>query len=63
MARQRLTIQKHISFTEKMAEDIQALADKLDVHFADIVRDCVQNDLPKMKERIRKRKTRGQDEK
>ncbi|MDE0085061.1 MAG: hypothetical protein OXU23_05070 [Candidatus Poribacteria bacterium] len=61
MLRERLTCHKSISFTEKMAEDIQALADKLDVHFADIVRACVEYDLPKFKERIRKRKNSRKD--
>lgn len=61
MLKERLKVQKSISFTEKKAEEIQTLADRLDVHFADIVRACVEYDLPKMKERIRKRKPRRKE--
>lgn len=53
--RERLAIQKAISFPERLAEKIQDEADRLDVSFSEIVRDCVLNDLPRLKERNRKR--------
>ena len=55
MMRERLSIQKPIGFTESMAEKIQAEADRLDVSFSEIVRACVENDLPRLRERERKR--------
>ena len=54
--RERLRISKTLSMSEKMAEDVQRVATSLKVSFADVVRDCIENDLPKLKERERKRK-------
>jgi len=42
--------------TEKMADDVQGVADEFDVSFADVVRACIESDLPKLKDRERKRK-------
>ena len=52
--RERLNVQKFISFTENMAEKIQEESKRLDVSFADIVRECVEIELPKLKDRFRK---------
>ena len=52
--RERLNVQKSISFTENMAEKIQEESKRLDVSFADIVRECVEIELPKLKDRFRK---------
>lgn len=52
--RERLSVQKSISFTENMAEKIQKESKRLDVSFADIVRECVEVELPKLKDRFRK---------
>ena len=54
--RERLRISKTLSMSEKMAEDVQRVATSLKVSFADVVRDCIENDLPRLKERERKRK-------
>ncbi|MDE0555834.1 MAG: hypothetical protein OXI24_16575 [Candidatus Poribacteria bacterium] len=54
--RQRLSVGKSVQFTEKEAEEVQKIADQLNTSFAEIVRVCVNSELPKMKERIRKRK-------
>ena len=54
--RQRMRVSKTLSMTEKMADDIQNVADEFDVSFADVVRECIQSDLPKLKDRERKRK-------
>ena len=54
--RERLKVSKTLSMSEKMAEDVQRVATSLKVSFADVVRECIENDLPKLKERERKRK-------
>lgn len=53
--RERLSVQKPIGFTETLAEKIQAEADRLGASFSEVVRDCVENDLPRFRERYRKR--------
>ena len=58
MLREKYTIQKCVSFTEKTADKIQAVADRFNVSFAEVVRECVNNDLDKLIERERKRTTR-----
>ena len=59
--RERLHISKTLSMSERMAEDVQRVATSLKVSFADVVRGCIENDLPKLKERERTRKKRGND--
>ena len=54
--RERLTVKMNIAFTEKQGEEIRKLAEQEKVSRADIVRACVENDLPKLRERLRKRK-------
>ena len=54
--RERLNVSKTLSRSEKMAEDLQRVATSLKVSFAEVVRECIENDLPKLKERQRKRK-------
>lgn len=54
--RERHTVKKSIAWTESLAEDIQAMADILNTSFGEVVRSCVKRELPKMRERARKRK-------
>ena len=54
--RPRMRIQKCFVMTEKMADSIQAIADAMNVSFADVVRECVEKELPRLRERQRKRK-------
>jgi len=54
--RQRMRVSKTLSMTEKMADDVQSIADEFDVSFADVVRACIESDLPKLKDRERKRR-------
>lgn len=54
--RERLTHQRCISFTEKTAQKIEEIATRLGVNFGDIVRECVENDLPKLIARERGRR-------
>ena len=54
--RDRFTRSRTLSMTEKMSEDVQAVADVLGTSFADVVRECVERELPRLKERYRKRK-------
>ena len=56
--RQRLRVKQNIAFTEKMADTIKDIATQEEVSFADVVRECVENDLPRLRERLKKRKTR-----
>lgn len=57
--RERLTIVKSVAWTEKQSEDVQKVADMLKTSFAEVVRVCVEIELPKMRERTRKRKSSG----
>ena len=54
-----LDVSKTILFTDELADKIQKEADRLNVSFAAVVRDCVQHDLHKFRERYKKRKIRG----
>jgi hypothetical protein len=56
----RLTIGKSVNFTEELADKIQNAADTLNVSFQDVVRECVEIELPKLIDRERKRTKRGQ---
>ena len=49
--RERFNVSKILSMSEKMAEDIQRGATSLKGSFEDVVRECIQNDPPKLKER------------
>ena len=53
--RERLTIQKAIGFPESLAEKVEAEAKRLNASFSEIVRECVEKELPRLKERERKR--------
>ena len=50
--RERLSVQKAISFTETMTEKIQAEVDRLGMSFSEIARECVESDLPRWKDRF-----------
>ena len=60
MRRQRLTIHKNISFNGQTADKIQTIADQLNVSFQDIVRECIDIELPRLIDRENKRTKRGQ---
>ena len=53
--KERLTTQFSVYLTESVSERIQAEADRLGASISEIIRDCVENDLPRLKERNRKR--------
>ena len=53
--RERLTKQASVYLPESLSEKIKAEAKRLGVSFSEIVRDCVENDLPRLRERNRKR--------
>lgn len=55
--RERLTAMHTVSFSEKQAKEIRKIADSLNTSFSEIVRICVEKELPRLKERIRKRKS------
>ena len=52
----RYTEKTNIAFTEEQAKDIRKTAKQEGVSIADIVRECVDKELPRLKERLRKRK-------
>lgn len=49
----------NIGFHPRTYQRLSELADKLETTINDLVRECVENDLPKLPERYRKRKIRG----
>ena len=53
--RERMTVQRSLSFPESLADKIQEEAKRLNTTFSEIVRECVINDLPRLRERERKR--------
>ena len=57
----RYTAKTNIAFTEKQADDIRKLAALEKVSIADIVRECVEHELPRLKERLRKRRNARKD--
>ena len=54
--RPRYTAKTNVAFTPEQAEEIRKLAKQEQVSIADIVRECVDKELPRLKERLRKRK-------
>ena len=58
MLREKYTVQKCVSSTEKTADKIQSIADPFNASFAAVVRECVDNDLDRLIERERKRTKR-----
>ena len=53
--RERLTTQICVYLPESLAEKVKAESNRLGVSFSEIVRDCIENDLPRLRERNRKR--------
>ena len=54
--RERHTLKKSISWTESQHAEIKEMASRLGTSFAEVVRSCVARELPRMRERVRKRK-------
>ena len=53
--RERLTKQVSVYLPESLSEKIKAEAKRIGVSFSEIVRACVENDLPRLRDRNRKR--------
>ena len=53
---EKYTVSITFTATEKMAEELDGAAKEFDVSRSDIIRACIHNDLPKLKDRERKRK-------
>ena len=53
----RYTVKTSTAFTPEQAEELRKIAKQEKVSVADIVRECVDKELPRLKERLRKRKT------
>ena len=59
----RYTVKTSTAFTPEQAEELRKIAKQEKVSVADIVRECVDKELPRLKERLRKRKAaRNTDE-
>ena len=56
--RERLKAKMNVAFTERTADAIRKIAAQEQVSSADVIRECVKNDLPKLRERLRKQKAR-----
>ena len=56
--RERLKAKMNVAFTERTADAIRKIAAQEQVSSADVIRECVENDLPKLRERLRKQKAR-----
>ena len=56
--REKLEVQKSIGFPQSLVDEIEKAATKLNTNFSEIVRECVINDLPKLIEREKKKRTR-----
>ena len=56
--RERYTLKQSIGFTDTLGKKIQDASDKLSWSFSDIVRECVEKELPRLVERETKRTKR-----
>ena len=56
--REKLDVQKSIGFPQTLADQIEEAAKTLDTTFSEIVRECVINDLPRLINREKKKRTR-----
>lgn len=54
----KYTVSITFTATEKMSDELDDAAKEFDVSRSDIIRACIHNDLPKLKDRERKRKKR-----
>ena len=53
--RERLTKQVSVYLPESLLKKIKVEAGLLGVSFSEIIRDCVENDLPRLRKRNRRR--------
>jgi len=58
--KEKHTFAKTINFTPAMAEQIQQSADNFNVSFAEIVRECIEKELPRLISRENKIKQNQQ---
>ena len=59
--KERATVQTSIYMTERMHERIKATAKRFNVSISEIVRECIQSDLPKLIDRESKRRNYHKD--
>ena len=55
--RQKLEVQRTLCISKRMNADLEQLAEKADVSVPEIIRECVERDLPKLRDLLRKRDT------
>ena len=46
------------SVSEQMKDDIEDVADQFQLSNSEVIRQCIENDLPKLKDRLKKRTQR-----
>lgn len=56
----RYTYQRSVAFDPEMVDKIKDIQKQLGLKFSEIVRECVEHELPKLKQRHIKAKNRGQ---
>ena len=56
----RFTERIGVAFEPEMADKIKALKDRFGLKFGEVVRECVQHELPKLIQRHSQRQKRGQ---
>ena len=54
--RQKLEVQKTICLSQKMNADLEKLAERANVSMSELIRTCVERDLPKLRDLVRKKK-------
>lgn len=57
--KQKLTSKMNVAFTEKIGEIIETLAGKEQCSKGDIIRECVEKELPKLRKRIQRKHKKG----
>ena len=57
--KKKLDVSKTILINDKLARQIQRTADQYKLSFSRIIRECVEKELPRLKQRYKKRKKRG----
>ena len=58
MIKERLTVKINVAVTQKMGDIIQDIAEQEGVSRGDVIRACLENDLSKLRERLKKQKSR-----
>lgn len=61
MLRQKLEVQRTLCVSKRMNADLEQLAEKAGVSVPELIRECVERDLPKLRDVVRKQ-TKGENQ-